>query len=160
VCGVDLTWFINPRNEGLYNLYGSSQHCHIQICMRWSSRIWTKHTVNVFFPIPRYWIITYHIYLRFLSNSMFIHITQCSNELYNQQNILTFMLLQHVIMHQGPMKCTLFKLTLQFNFIIFDVFYMFWTVLRLNPRGLKHADVKNWIEVLIWKVCIMLVHAV
>ena len=30
---VDLTWFINPRNEGLQNLYGSSQHCHLKICM-------------------------------------------------------------------------------------------------------------------------------
>jgi hypothetical protein len=49
-----------------------------------------------------------------------------------------------IIMQQEPMKYTLFKLTLQSNFSIFDVFYMFWTVLRLKPRGLKHADVKNW----------------
>jgi len=43
---------------------------------------------------------------------------------------------------------------------IFDAFYMFQTVLRMNPWGLKHAeDIKNYIKVLIWKVCISVVHA-
>ena len=43
-----------------------------------------------FLSLPCYWIITYHIYLRILSNSMFTHITQGSTVLYNQQNILKF----------------------------------------------------------------------
>jgi hypothetical protein len=49
---VDLTWFINPCNEGMYNLYGSSQHCHIKICILQSFRTWTKHALNAFFSIP------------------------------------------------------------------------------------------------------------
>jgi len=50
-----------------------------------------KHALNAFFSIPSSWIITYHIYLRILSNSTFTHITQCSSELSNQQDIPTFM---------------------------------------------------------------------
>jgi hypothetical protein len=56
------------------------------------------------------------ILIRILSNSVFTHIRQCSGELNNQHNILTFMFFCTVhcdiIMQQKPMKCALFKLML------------------------------------------------
>jgi len=36
-------------------------------------------------------LLDHYTYLRILSNSVFTHITQFSSELYNQQNILTYM---------------------------------------------------------------------
>ena len=50
-----------------------------------------------------------------------------------------------IFMQHEPMKFALFKLICWFNFSISDVLYVFWTVLRMKPRGLKHAiDVRNW----------------
>jgi len=113
---VDLTRLINPRDEGLYKMYGSSQHCYIKICMLLSFRTEIKHALNAFLSIPCYWIITYHIYLRILSNSIFTHMAQFSSELYNQQNILNFVFCTvhcDIIIQHEPMKCVLFPF---FNF--------------------------------------------
>ena len=91
---VDLTWFINQHAVILQDLNKACFKC-------------------IFFSVPCYWIITYHIYLRILSNSMFTHTTQCSSELYNQQNILTYVFCTvhcDIIRQHEPMKWALFKL--------------------------------------------------
>jgi len=68
---------------------------------------------------------------------MFTHTTQRSSELNNQQNILLccFCTMHcDIIMQHQPMKCELL------NFSVFDVFYVFRTVLRMNALGLTHAE--------------------
>jgi len=79
---------------------------------------------------------------------MFTHTAQCSSELYNKQNILTFMFFHHALWYNYETwtnEMRTFQINTLFQFFNFDVFYMFRTVLRMNPWGSKRAEaVKNW----------------
>ena len=73
----------------------------------------------------------------------------------NREVCFLWSLFQNILMQHEPMKCTLCKLILKFNF---------WCLLHvLNLLGSfsgwfeicrKCQILKNWIKVLIWKVCI------
>jgi len=86
-------------------------------------------------------------HLGILSNSVFTHTTvlKWAIQLTEYSDLCFGTVYCGIIMQHKPMKYILFKLILQFNFSISDVFYMFCTVLRMNPWRSKHAeDIKNW----------------
>ena len=120
-----------------------------------------KASFNAFFSIQCCRIITYHIYWIILNNSIFTHITRCSNKLYKQQNILLCFL--HCALWYYYATWTNKMQSFQINTLI--QFLTSSTVLN-RPKNepmrfekcRRHQKFKNWIEVLIWKVCISLVH--
>ena len=118
-------------------------NCHIKICMFYSFRTWTKHALNAFALFRATGSL--HLFENFEQFNVYTHysVFQWAVQSTEYSDFYVFCNVHcKIIMQHEPIKCALFKLIL---FSIFDVSYMFWIVLRMNPWGLKHAeDVKNW----------------
>ena len=115
---VDLTWFINPHNEGLYNM-----------CVYTHNRVFQCAVLSTEYS---------DFYV-----SCIVH--------------------WDIITQHEPMKHTF-----QINILI--QFFLFWCLLHVlnHPENeplrfktcIRHQKLKNWIKVLIWRVCILLVYVV
>jgi hypothetical protein len=99
--------------------------------------------------------LTNHIYLRNFRNSVFTPITYFSSELNNWQHILTFTFFCtvqcNIIMQHDPHEVHTFQINTHDSIFQCLTSSTFWTVLRMNPWGSKHAEdvrqkLKNWIN--------------
>ena len=136
-------------------------NCHIKICMFYSFRTWTKHALNAFALFHATGSL--HLFENFEQFNVYTHysVFQWAVQSTEYSDFYVFCNVHcDIIMQHEPIKCALFKLILPPPNL--------WRLLHVlncpenEPMRFETCrrcqKLKNWIKILVWKVCILLVH--